>query len=156
MRVGEQLRRDVPTHGDDCGDRLPRANAGAIGHRRALREAGRDDRHAWNAHTVEHLVRVLDVVVDHQLAVLPRHPARHHFFRTSAVETVKTLDRDQRPAIGCRQAGQSVHLDLGVLHVAVESRHDERRFCDFAQQHAAVRTCGNIHELHVPTARPRP
>tara|TARA_B100000315_G_scaffold225500_1_gene231792 strand:+ start:10557 stop:11084 length:528 start_codon:yes stop_codon:yes gene_type:complete len=123
-----QLGWDVAAEDDEAGGRVPRARRGAIRHRRALREAGVDQRVAGGvpgADVGHHLLDVAQVVGDRLLASELRHPAGDDVCMAPLVEPVQRLHGDQQPRRRSRNPFELAQVHRGVLSVAVES--DQQR-----------------------------
>jgi hypothetical protein len=134
--------RDVTAERDDARALRDVVGRGPEGHRDALREPEEHERsvrrqrgHLLAAHVPHHLSQIIDVVRDHQLAVLARHPARDDI-AAARVEAMEALHRDDQPAIEARDAREVRREALGRLPVPVA-----------ANEQAEGRTLGCAHDV---------
>src|SRR5688572_12028203 len=98
-------------------------------------------------------IHVRDVVRDRLVAVLARHPARHHLRVTANVKAVQRLDGHSGPFIRAGDAIEFRHDVAGRLGIAMEpgdhAQGNGRALIRF-DENAAVNRCGNENHSVIP------
>ena len=90
-----ELGSDVGAQRENAAHATARRRCGAEGHRNALRESGKHDMRAGRPFLGDRIDdggNVTVIVGDRELAILSRHPARHHLVASAAVEPVQALN----------------------------------------------------------------
>jgi hypothetical protein len=136
---------NVSTHGNDSGDQVRKVDRGAKGRRDTLGKARENNARLalpLSAHGINHPGHIRKVVFNREIAVLARHPRRHHLVRASLIKAMEPLDGHESPALGSRNGPKTLELNGRVFGVAMEPDEKWRRVARFRLRENEVATVG--------------